>query len=459
MSEKIEMVNDIKSNDNIKIMTKPIYKINFDERFGMIEYNNKIYIIDEAHFENLINYKKKFTFTNEDDDYPSYNINERSVNYLEHLYKLKREYTTFTFKNGNKFDLRKDNVLTVQNFVTVKKLVIENKITESVENLNKEKVEKVEKVENEQAILPTNIRFNKLLEERHYKILEIITNGHIPTMGRCAGQYKNPIYKCTTDKNIEQLIMYCETDALCFICQESLNKIAEFEKEYNDNKKLVFYKHSNGYVLCSNENLYIHQIITGCHGNGKGTKEISVDHIDQNPLNNTFANLRIATRKDQENNSKGIKEGTKRARKQSAKALPEGITQDMMKKYVVYYEECYDKAKDLHRKFFKVETHPKLDKPYISSKSNKVTIQEKLDEVNKVVMDLDNDIHPDKNEDKLPTGIYIKIARDKPHLIFDKRCDDGQRMNVRMVLKADYDLQDELAIFREKIKEKYDIVV
>ena len=47
-------------------------------------------------------------------------------------------------------------------------------------------------------------------------------------------------------------------------------------------------------------------------------------------------NLRIATRKEQEQNSKGIKEGTKRERKQSAKDLPEGITQEMMKKYVVY---------------------------------------------------------------------------------------------------------------------------
>lgn len=39
--------------------------------------------------------------------------------------------------------------------------------------------------------------------------------------------------------------------------------------------------------------LHIHQIITGCYGNGKGTKTISVDHIDQDPLNNTWENLRI----------------------------------------------------------------------------------------------------------------------------------------------------------------------
>lgn len=412
-----------------KTTMKPTYKFDLDNKYWNIKYTDKTYILDLEQFEKVINSSKKFTFVKDTDVYPSYNINSATFNYIEYLYKLREDSTNFTFKNKNIYDLRKENVVIVKKVLTQDNLIVEN------------------------------IRFNNLLEERHYKIVEIITNGHIPTMGRCAGQYKNPIYKCVTDKNIEQLIMYCETDTLCFICQESLNKIAEFEKEYNDNKKLVFYKHSNGYVLCSNENLYIHQIITGCHGNGKGTKNISVDHIDQDPLNNTFANLRIATRKDQENNSKGIKEGTKRARNHNAKALPEGITQDMMKKYVVYYRECYDKEKDLHREFFKIETHPKLDKPYISSKSNKVSIQDKLAEVNKIIIDLDNDIHPDKNEDKLPTYISLKIARDKPHLIFDKRGDDGQRMNVRMVLKADYDLRDELVKFREKIKAKYDIVL
>ena len=412
-----------------KTTMKPTYKFDLDNKYWNIKYTDKTYILDLEQFEKVINSSKKFTFVKDTDVYPSYNINSATFNYIEYLYKLREDSTNFTFKNENIYDLRKENVVIVKKVLTQDNVIVEN------------------------------IRFNNLLEERHYKIVEIITNGHIPTMGRCAGQYKNPIYKCITDKNKEQLIMYCETDTLCAICQESLNKIAEFEKEYNDNKKLVFYKHSNGYVLCSNENLYIHQIITGCHGNGKGTKNISVDHIDQDPLNNTFANLRIATRKDQENNSKGIKEGTKRARNHNAKALPEGITQDMMKKYVVYYRECYDKEKDLHREFFKIETHPKLDKPYISSKSNKVSIQDKLADVNKIIMDLDNDIHPDKNEDKLPTYISLKIARDKPHLIFDKRGDDGQRMNVRMVLKPDYDLRDELVKFREKIKAKYDIVL
>ena len=87
----------------------------------------------------------------------------------------------------------------------------------------------------------------------------------------------------------------------------SKNKITEFEKETENN--LVFYKTNNGYVattLKNRKNLFIHQIITRCYGNGRGTKTISVDHIDQNPLNNCFSNLRIADRKTQEKNPKSF---------------------------------------------------------------------------------------------------------------------------------------------------------
>jgi hypothetical protein len=129
----------------------------------------------------------------------------------------------------------------------------------------------------------------------------------------------------------------------------------------------------------------------GCYGNGKGTKNISVDHIDQNPLNNTYDNLRIATREEQEQNSKGIKAGTKRARKRDAKPLPDGIEQHMLKKCVVYYEDYADKEKKHLRQYFKIEKHPKLNKIWIGCKSNSVSIQYKLAEANKKFDELNND--------------------------------------------------------------------
>ena len=50
--------------------------------------------------------------------------------------------------------------------------------------------------------------------------------------------------------------------------------------------------------------------------------------------------------------------------------------------------------KKKEREFFRVE-HPKLDKPWTTSKSEKVSIQEKLQQANKVVDDLENDIYPE----------------------------------------------------------------
>ena len=291
---------------------------------------------------------------------------------------------------------------------------------------------------------------NKNITEK-YDIIETI-EGHYSSHSI---EKKNPFWRVKEKENgKEYLLMYCEKDTIVKLCDKSYQVIKEYEKYENDGKKMTWYKHQNGYVLC-HKNLYIHQIITGCHGNGKGTKNISVDHIDQDPLNNTFDNLRIASRKEQEQNSNGIKDGTKRARKSNAKDLPEGIEQHMMKKYVVYYHEWLDKEHTKPREYFKIETHPKLDKIWIGTKSGKVSIMEKLKQVNKVVDDLDKDVYPETENVKLPKYISLVIAREKPHLIFEKRM-DGKRMGLKMILPEEYDLQEQLIILNEKIKEKYE---
>jgi len=169
-----------------------------------------------------------------------------------------------------------------------------------------------------------------------------------------------------------------------------------------------------------------------------------------------MANLRVATRKEQEQNSKGIKDGTKRERKHNAKDLPEGITQNMMRKYVVYYQEWLDKEHTKERQFFKIEKHPKLDKPWVTTKSGKITIQEKLAQANKVIDDLENDIYPVKNEYVLPKYVSLIVTRGKPHIVYEKRIVDGKRLNIKMVLPEEYDLQYQLEILNEKIKEKYE---
>ncbi len=87
-----------------------------------------------------------------------------------------------------------------------------------------------------------------------------------------------------------------------------------------------------------------------------------------------------------------ISRNDKRERKKTAQTLPPGITQSMMKKYVVYYREMVHlkNGKSQPREYFKVESHPKLPKPWVSSKSSKIPLLEKLNDANQVVSDLEN---------------------------------------------------------------------
>jgi len=404
----IDKIDSYFEIDNITILSKmkPLYGTDEKLNCGTITYGDKIYFLDYKDKDKIINFNKNFVFNEYNiEDYPSYTSNYKRFTYLDFIFNYNSESIIYNFKNLNKYDLRKCNV---EIYHFYHKNIIEN-----------------------------------------YNVVEYIV-GHYITSGQDANIMKNPLWRIIENEK-EYILMYCEKDTICKLCLKSYEKILEYEK--NINKKITWYKHQNGYILCS-LNLYIHQIITGCYGNGKGTKNTSVDHIDQDPLNNSWDNLRIATRKEQELNSKGIKEGTKRERKHSAKDLPEEITQEMMKKYVVYYHEWLDKEHTKKREFFKVEKHPKLDKIWIGTKSEKVSIQEKLNQANKVVEDLDNNIYPVKEGLQLPKYISLITTRGKQHLVFEKRIED-KRMNLKMVLKDNYDLHEELNILKEKIKEKY----
>jgi hypothetical protein len=415
MNNKIDLYFE-EIGDNINHKMKPIYGTNDSDVFGfgygcgIIMFDNskkkRVYLLDQKDKDRIINFNKNFVFDDyENEDYPSYTCNYKKFTYLDFIFNYNPKSVCYSFKNGLYWDLRRCNV-EIYHF------------------------------------------YHKNIVEK-YDVIEYIP-GHYSTLGQDAGIMKNPLWKIK-ENNKEYLLMYCEKDTICKLCSESYQKILDFEK--NNEKKITWFKLQNGYIMGSND-LYIHQLIMNCYGNGKGTKTISVDHIDQNPLNNTIENLRIATRKEQEQNSKGTKEGTKRERKENAKDLPEGITQEMMKKYVVYYHEWLNKEHTKKREFFKIEKHPKLDKPWATTKSEKVSIQEKLNQANKVVDDLDNNIYPEKEEPQLPKYVSLVNMRGKQHLVFEKRVED-KRLNLKMVLPDEYDLQEQLEKLNEKIKEKY----
>jgi hypothetical protein len=382
---------------------------------GTIRFNDNSILIDFKDMFCIINFVKNFIYYNPfEKDYPYYFRHNQKISYLEHLFNYDSSNIEYVFKNNNKFDLRRENIIIYH-------------------------------------------KFHKFINEK-FNVVDFKL-GHYLENGADAYVMKNPLWKIAENDGKEFWLMYCEKDTIIKLCQKSVDKIIEYEKILNNNKKLTWYKCANGYIQTHASNelkiYYIHQIITSYYGNGQGTTNFSVDHIDQDPLNNTWENLRIATRKEQEQNTKGIKPGTKRERKQNAQNLPDGITHDMLKKYVVYYKDYADKEKTILREYFRIEKHPKLDKIWSSSKSCKISIQDKLFQANKVIEDLENDIYPKQDEPNLPKYISLTMMRDKPHLVFEKRI-DGKRLNVKMVLPDEYDLQEQLTKFIENIKNKYE---
>jgi len=102
------------------------------------------------------------------------------------------------------------------------------------------------------------------------------------------------------------------------------------------------------------------------------------------------------------------KEDCKRERKHNAVKLPENIEQCDLPIYVNYYKECYDQKNKCYREYFKIEKHPHNihDKLYVSSKSNKINILEKLEEIKKMLLIIEEEYeHYKKNNE---TQLVVK---------------------------------------------------
>lgn len=136
----------------------------------------------------------------------------------------------------------------------------------------------------------------------------------------------------------------------------------------------------------------------------------------------------------------------KRERKQTAQSLPPGITHNMMKKFVVYYREFVNlkNGKRIPREYFKVESHPKLTRPWVTTKSVKVPLLDKLKDANEYVTKLDaatattpiesidavatdaGNEHPERLCVSLPKYTMLRVVRDTPtemiySLVYDRK--------------------------------------
>ena len=254
------------TNSNITTLSdgtyiRPIYSFIKNDMWR-IEFQTKaVFTIDNRQLEKIINCSKRFVFHNPTDTIPTYGINYKRVSLLEFFYGVNPYTEFYTYKNGDNADIRNINIcFTKPSFYTL---------------------------------------------TQNYNVVKYLNNEIIVTKGRYAGETKNYMCEIKTPDDKTQYLMLCNQDKICKLCPISYEKILNYENKFK--KKIIWSYQKNGYIL-GNNNLFIHQVITGCYGNGKGTKNISVDHIDQDPLNNTYDNLRIASQEVQQQNSKGIRQ-------------------------------------------------------------------------------------------------------------------------------------------------------
>lgn len=357
-------------------------------------------LVNSEQFEKIINNKfiHSWKYDLDIDEYPFFCSNKQNYNIIQFLFGFKISNIYLEFKDNNKFNITDENIIVYHHY-------------------------------------------HKIIKEK-YKIKEYI-QGHYKTDGKDAYFIKNPIW--ITEDNIYW--MYCEKNTITKLCQTSYQKIKEYQNQ------LDFFKLENNYIS-SNMKLYIHQIITGCHSG-------CVVHIDKNPLNNQFNNLRIIVQNTQIDNVYSLTQETKRKRKKSAIKLPNGIQHNMLPKYVTYNKECYNQQKQMYREYFRIEKHPKHNKIWYSSKSIKVTIEEKLKQTILHLKYLEEEIQ-DEHKIKLPLYFRIQYSKniDKPiYIIFDKKS-DGMRYNMRIKYNPKTEINQnfinkEVELIKQKLINKY----
>ena len=233
-----------------------------------------------------------------------------------------------------------------------------------------------------------SVFFNELVDEG----IGIIRN-----KGRNAGKPRNVyrVYRQNLPSSTEEKVE--EKKIVCFDTFDSDDNVKDTVNMIDFCDFIVLRETSwsimgTGYIQgrINKINVYLHNYILGVESNGvKGTGGLSVDHMDHNPYNNRRSNIKQVTREVQQGNARGTLAGTKRARKKGARKLPEGLTQEHMPKYVVYYEETLPSGSV--RNWFSVEKHPAQikGKKWTTSKSMKKSIWEKLDAAKEKLAELD----------------------------------------------------------------------
>lgn len=299
-----------------------------------------------------------------------------------------------------------------------------------------------------------NTQYN-FTEPPNVKILEKGTPKLITT-GCHAGEYRNMYWKVKDDYH-EYYIMHINDNIYTKFSINDKNILLN----YNGDRP-TWYMHSAQYIatmLLYNEKkitVYLHQYIMNVHFEDNSDMKKTVDHINRDKLDNRRENLRFATMTEQ-NLNKG-----KQKRQKNACTLPEGIKQTDLPIHVCYNKRCYDKKNNSWREYFSIEkNHPKLTKSWTSSKSNNISITEKLEQAKLKLKHLNGEIS-DKEYKKITEPAYtlfkgLRLSIDQKYNKYKFEYDNRTpniRFNYKMILTHN-DLQLMIDKFIDLLNEKY----
>ena len=136
--------------------------------------------------------------------------------------------------------------------------------------------------------------------------VKIIKNGDYITItqGRCAKQSRNMYWQVQNDKNETFYIIHITDTIYTKVSNEDIEKVFNYK-----GKRPVWYlMASTGYIATSikvedeKRIIYLHQYIMNTHNTDNTDLKQTVDHINQDNLDNRKENLRIVDMSEQNKN-------------------------------------------------------------------------------------------------------------------------------------------------------------